>query len=345
MAAKRKNNGFWGKVFSTLGLLIALSILVWLGFYVAQTPGLAAMLGGVKPLWLLAAALCIPAFEALDTCIYVMMGRAGGCRVSPAKILDAVVIGEFYYRLGPAGAPVQLGLLVSAGYSLPVAGSVYTWKAVANTVVYTGYAVAALFCRVFLFDRPTEPWAIWAVGVLVGVYVALCAAVAALSARPDGVKRLAARVLSALAARIPPLAREGRVALLLGKLEEFADSLHAVKGDPRLLMKAVCLMLLELTALFAIPAFLYLALGLTGFSFAELLLTQCLVMVLSRVVMIPGNAGGAEGSFYLFMAPLFGATLPVALVLWRCAAFVEVMLLGGVWSVIRVARSHGRRVT
>lgn len=55
---------------------------------------------------------------------------------------------------------------------------------------------------------------------------------------------------------------------------------------------------------------------------------------------------GAEGSFYLFMGPLFGEHLAVGMVLWRFATFLEVMLLGGVWSVGRFAKgSVSRRRT
>ena len=73
-------------------------------------------------------------------------------------------------------------------------------------------------------------------------------------------------------------------------------------------------------------------------------MVQCLVMVLSRIIMLPGNAGGAEGSFYLFMGPIFGEHLAVGMVLWRFASFLEVLLLGGAWSVGRFAkRSAARR--
>ena len=78
------------------------------------------------------------------------------------------------------------------------------------------------------------------------------------------------------------------------------------------------------------------------FLFVELLLVQCLVMVISRIVLLPGNAGGAEGSFYLFMSPIFGEHVAVGMVLWRFAAFLEVMLLGGVWSVVGVAKRSAR---
>ena len=333
----------WGWVFSAVGLAIGGGILMWLLFYIRDNVDVGAVLSAIRPIWLVAALCCIPVFELLDARVYYIMGRGMGCRASALGCLDAVAIGEFYYRLGPVGAPVQLGLLLSAGYTGSAAATVYTWKAVANTVGYTVYAVAALLARLFLFRQETAAWAIWAVGALVCAYVALCAAVFLLAARPGPVKRLCARLLHFLARHIRPLAQEGRVEFLLAKLDEFCADMNALRSSRALLLRVLGLMALEMTALFAIPAFLYLGLGLEGVTFGELLLTQCLVMVLSRVVAIPGNAGGAEGSFYLFMAPLFGETLAVAVVLWRFAAFLEVLLLGGLWSVARFLRRAGGR--
>ena len=114
--------------------------------------------------------------------------------------------------------------------------------------------------------------------------------------------------------------------------------MRSYQNTSRMLAGLFAGMFVELTALFAIPFFLYRGLGLTGGSFWELVLVQCLVLVLSRIIMLPGNAGGAEGSFYLFMGPLFGRHLAVGLVLWRFAAFLEVLLLGGAWSVLRFAQ-------
>ena len=144
------------------------------------------------------------------------------------------------------------------------------------------------------------------------------------------------------------MARPGLVDKGMDKVEEFCQQLRALKGNRRMFVGLYLGMFVELTALFAVPFFLYRGLGLTGCSFWELVMVQCLVMVLSRIIMLPGNAGGAEGSFYLFMGPIFGQHLAVGMVLWRFATFLEVMLVGGLWSVGRfakrsAARSHPRR--
>ena len=71
---------------------------------------------GLHPaLWLLGAALCVPLSESVDALIFYGMGRSAGCPVKLAGCFDAAYIGEFYYKLGPAGAPVQLKLMYDAG--------------------------------------------------------------------------------------------------------------------------------------------------------------------------------------------------------------------------------------
>ena len=90
------------------------------------------------------AALCVPISESVDALILYGMGRTAGCPMALGGCFDAAYIGEFYYKLGPAGAPIQLKLMYDAGMTATYTASIYTWKAVANTMVYTGYAVAAL---------------------------------------------------------------------------------------------------------------------------------------------------------------------------------------------------------
>ena len=175
-------------------------------------------------------------------------------------------------------------------------------------------------------------------GALIALYVFLCGLALFTAVRPEPIQRLIRRILTFLARHWKVMAREGMVDKGMEKVDEFCAQLRALKGNRRMLAGLFAGMFVELTALFAIPFFLYRGLGLTGGSFWELVLVQCLVLVLSRIIMLPGNAGGAEGSFYLFMGPLFGRHLAVGLVLWRFAAFLEVLLLGGAWSVLRFAQ-------
>ena len=340
---KHGKAALFNRIFSIAGLSIGGVILICLIVHVKRTMDLRTLVAQVQPGWLLLAALCIPFSESVDAILFYGMGKAAGCPMKLAGCFDAAYIGEFYYKLGPAGAPVQLKLMYDAGMSATYTASIYTWKAVANTMVYTAYAVAALIYEVFWL-RIGLGAAVVGAGVLIALYLFLCGLAIFTALRPAPIQRLIRRILTFLSRHWKVMAKEGMVDKGMAKVEEFCQQLRAFQGNKRLLIWLYAGMFVELTALFSIPYFLYRGLGLTGHSFWTLVMVQCLVMVLSRIIMLPGNAGGAEGSFYLFMGPIFGAHLTVGMVLWRFASFLEVLLLGGLWSVVRFAkRSAARR--
>ena len=305
--------------------------------YVSRTMDLRVLLAGMEPLWLAAAALCVPVSESVDALIFYGMGRSLGCPVRLAGCFDATYIGEFYYKLGPAGAPVQLKLMYDAGMPATKTASIYTWKAVANTMVYTCYAVAALAYELF-WRREGLGSAVIGAGLLIALYLFLCGLALFTAVRPEPIQRLIRRILTFLSRHWKVMARPGIVDKGMDKVAEFCDQLRSLKENRRMFLGLYLGMFVELTVLFSVPFFLYRGLGLTGCSYWEMVMVQCLVMVLSRIIMLPGNAGGAEGSFYLFMGPIFGRHLAVGMVLWRFATFLEVMLVGGLWSVVRFAK-------
>lgn len=334
---KRSKTALFNRIFSIVGLTIGGGILVGLMVYVSRTMDLRALLAGMEPLWLAAAALCVPVSESVDALIFYGMGRSLGCPVQLTGCFDAAYIGEFYYKLGPAGAPVQLKLMYDAGMPATKTASIYTWKAVANTMVYTCYAVAALAYELF-WRREGLGSAVIGAGLLIALYLFLCGLALFTAVRPEPIQRLIRRILTFLSRHWKVMARPGMVDKGMDKVAEFCGQLRSLKENRRIFLGLYLGMFVELTVLFSVPFFLYRGLGLTGCSYWEMVMVQCLVMVLSRIIMLPGNAGGAEGSFYLFMGPIFGRHLAVGMVLWRFATFLEVMLVGGLWSVVRFAK-------
>lgn len=193
---------------------------------------LRALLAQLQPAWLVCAALCVPFAESVDALIFYGMGRAAGCPVKLAGCFDAAYIGEFYYKLGPAGAPVQLKLMYDAGMSATYTASIYIWKAVANTLVYTGYAVAALLFELLWRQEGLGP-AVAGAGVLIALYVFLCGLAFFTAVRPAPIQRLIRRILTFLSRRWKVMARPGMVDKGMAKVEEFCRQLAAsrtIKG-------------------------------------------------------------------------------------------------------------------
>lgn len=154
---KTNKKALFNRIFSIAGLTVGGAILAALVVHVFRTMDVRALLRQTRPLWLVGAALCVPVSESIDALIFYGMGKGAGCPMRLAGCFDAAYIGEFYYKLGPAGMPVQLKLMYDAGLSATYTASIYTWKLVANTVVYTVYALAALAYKLVFQGRASVP--------------------------------------------------------------------------------------------------------------------------------------------------------------------------------------------
>lgn len=330
MAEKKTKNPKgknWRRWLTPLGAVIAVGVLVWLTGYVRKNVDLPAVLANIHPLWLWCGALAVPLAETVDALIFYSMGRRSGQNVRLSGCLAVSFIGELYYRLGPAGAPVQLGLMVDAGFEPVAAGGVYTWKSLANAVVYPLLALAALGCKIGLYGEKLG-WVTGVAALVLAGYGVVCALGFWAAARPSAAARALQTLLDFLTRKLRWLRRNDRGARAKEKGTEYCMALGRAKENQELLWRLFLGMFVELLILFSVPGYLYFALGLREVSFFRVTLTTCLVMLLARLVALPGNAVGAEGAFYLLMAPYFQGDIAVALVLWRLLTFAWPILLG-----------------
>lgn len=329
----------WKRWTAVAGLIVAGGVLVWLVGYTRKHVDMEEVLREIHPVWLFCAALAVPVAETVDALIFYSMGRRSGQNVTFGGCWKAVFVGELYYRLGPAGAPVQLGLLVDAGFEPVAAGGVYTWKSLANMTVYTFLALAALKVKTGLF-REGLGWVAGVVRLVLGGYAALCALGFFAAAKPEKTAALLRKFLNVLTSKLRFLRKKERGKRWGEKGAEYCAALGRAREDQELLWRMFLGMFVELLLLFSVPAYLYFGLGLQRVSFLQVTLTTCLVMLLARLVALPGNAVGAEGAFYLLMTPYFGGAVTVALVLWRLLTFAWPMALGAGAAVLTALREN-----
>ncbi|MCD7948444.1 MAG: flippase-like domain-containing protein [Oscillospiraceae bacterium] len=333
------------RIFSVVGLAIGAVIIIGLVLYVRETVDFEELLVVLRPDWLIAGALCVPISQSVDAFNFYFLGWRTKSKVRLSACFDIAFIGEFFYKLGPIGAPAQLKLMYDAGFPGTKTASVFVWKMVANMLVYMVYALLALIVKTLIYHEPIGAGTVLGVALLIALYVVVIAFALFCAVRPEPVQRFARWLLTKLSKKIKALQKPGRIDRLMGRLEEICDQLNAYRGDRVMLGGLFFGMFIQLGVLYCIPVCVYYGLGLSGQSVTALILTQSLVMIISRIVVLPGNAGGAEGSFFLFMAPVFGPLISVGMVLWRLMSFVETIAIGAVWLVIRfIMRAlRGRR--
>lgn len=242
---KANKKALFNRIFSIAGLTVGGAILAALVVHVFRTMDVRALLRQTRPLWLVGAALCVPVSESIDALIFYGMGKGAGCPMRLTGCFDAAYIGEFYYKLGPAGMPVQLKLMYDAGLSATYTASIYTWKLVANTVVYTVYALAALAYKLVFHGESIGPAVIGAAFLIV-LYVALCTLAVFTAIRPAPIQRLIRRILEWLSRHTKVMAKPGRVEAGMGKVDEFCRQLADLRGNKRLLAGLFAAMFLEL---------------------------------------------------------------------------------------------------
>lgn len=336
---RRSKPGGWRRWLTPLGAIIAAGVLVWLAGYVRKSIDIQAVLANIHLVWLWCGLLAVPVAETVDALVFYSMGRRSGQNVRLSRCFAATFIGELYYRLGAAGAPVQLGLMVDAGFEPVAAGGVYTWKSLANAVVYTLLALAALGCKIGLSGERLG-WVTGVTALVLAGYGVVCALGFWAAARPEKAACVLQRLLDFLTQKVRWLRRKNRGERAKEKGTEYCMALGRARENQELLWRLFLGMFVELLILFSVPGYLYFALGLQGMSFFRVTLTTCLVMLLARLVALPGNAVGAEGAFYLLMFPYFQGDTTVALVLWRLLTFAWPMVLGAGASLLAAVRKQ-----
>ncbi len=258
---------------------------------------------------------------------YVLMMRKLGERVSRRTALETMILGKYYDCITPSGAggqPFQIYHLHAAGYTsgaksaMPLA-----------SFITTQYAFVLLALVLFIFNSRTNS--------VVGIRIAAYAGLVAYSAVPTLVALSA--ISPALAGRIVSffIRIGGKLRLIKDPsaaarsaeeaLGRYAGSLRTIAADRTLLLALFALSLVYQASLCSIPYFVVRIFGVhLGYIQS---LTLCFYVYASvTLVPTPGNAGAAEGSFYLLFDQLDTSGVFWAMLIWRFLSYYSFILIG-----------------
>ena len=118
-------------------------------------------------------------------------------------------------------------------------------------------------------------------------------------------------------------------------IEEYSRGGDCLKKYPLVFMKVVLLTLLRLTALFLVPFFAGLALGLDGNNPLEFLAIQAILSLAVTAVPLPGSVGASEGSFMILYTGMFTAAEAFPLMmLSRGISFYGFLAVSGIGTLL-----------
>jgi glycosyltransferase 2 family protein len=289
-------------------------------------------LPGLNAFWLLGAGGCVALNWALDCeIIRTLLSGAAEHRLRFWDAFRVTMVGQYFNAITPyavAGQPMQLVALIRRGVPSGIAVSALVRKFLVYQEAISLSSLAVILVRYRFFQERVQGF--MALAFVGFVYQAATMAVLLLfTFCPRIAEKLSFFVIWLLAklhiVKKPEEAREK----VRDQLGFYGKSNRAMQGNRLLRLRVFGLTLLQLTALFSVPFFIYEAYRQPGAPAFDMIAAQCFVTMISGYTPLPGAAGAAEGSF-LVMFRLFFApeVLTQAMLLWRLIAYYSCIAAG-----------------
>lgn len=325
MKKNKSRKALWTFLFILLNAaVIAYTAIREFGGAPAETAGFRlAPRGG---LYLAGGLACLALVLGAETVKYLLMMRGLGQRVSLRAAFETAALGKYYDCVTPSGAggqPFQIYWLHRLGYP---AGAATAMPITGFLTMQAGFILLAVVT--FIAYRSVELAAIRYTAYLGLLFYTLVPALLVVFSRSPGTAEAVVKGVLRLGARLRLVKEpDALLARIMAKLTEYHDSFSVLSGRGRLLTALVLLSVLFHAALCSIPYFVLKALG-GAVSFGGVLAMTVYIYAAVTVVPTPGNAGAAEGSFYLiFSAPGIPGVF-WAMLIWRLLCYYSFILIG-----------------
>jgi len=339
----KKKNRIWMILF----VLINVGVVVWaaLNEFNGKPEGSIGLKFTPKALLFLACtAGCLAVLLLAETLKYCLMMRSLKEPVSFRVAFETAVLGKYYDSITPSGAggqPFQIYWLHKHGYSdggssaMPITGYV---------TAQFGFILLAL--GVFIFWRSVDLEAIRYTAYAGLVLFSLIPFLLVLfSLMPETVKKLVTAVIRFCGKLKIVKNPDETTERVIDMLNSYNESFNMIVKD-----KATGLCLLGLSLIFrvALCSMPYFVLKMFGASvkFMPIFCSTIYIYASIALVPTPGNAGAAEGAFYLVFSAMGSNGVFWAMLIWRLFSHYSFIIAGGVVYAVNAieAKRRGKKI-
>ena len=324
---KKRRNRIWTILF----ILINIGVIAWAAIheFAGKPPGAINLRFTKEAVFFLACtAGCLAVVLCAEALKYVLMMRSLKERVSFRVALETAILGKYYDCITPSGAggqPFQIWWLHKHGYS---DGGASAMTITGYITAQAGFVIIALIT--FITWRAVELEAIRYTAYVGLVLFALVPCLLVLfSLMPHTVEKLVASVIR-LCARFKIVKNpEETTARVMEMLNSYQASISVITRDK---LTSVCLILLSLIFRVALCAMPFFVLKMFGASVRFLPIFCSTIYIYASITLVPtpGNAGAAEGAFYLVFSAMGSDGVFWAMLIWRLFSHYSFIIAGAV---------------
>ncbi len=296
------------------------------------------LMGNVSWYWFLIIISWGLIYNCIIAWIYKIMGRRYKANYSNTEAIENAFIGTFFSGITPSATGGQIGqmyVMKKQGIKMSDAASLL-W---ADFIIYQTTMmiyVTILYCCVFatVYERNLFFFlvligyiinaciigALWTMALFPKVYVKL--------------SHISVRLLAKL-----HLVKDKDVTLQkwTNQLHSFTVEIKQLKNDKKLIFQTVCINILRLTMLYALPFVVCYAMGekLPMNLFVTVIAMSSFVTMANTFIPIPGASGGTEWAFVAIFSTIIDSTLAKSvMIFWRFSTYHFVMVVGGLIFVL-----------
>lgn len=125
-------------------------------------------------------------------------------------------------------------------------------------------------------------------------------------------------------------------------IAEYRQGARHIKKNPITLGKVFLGTIVQLTAFYSVPFFVYHAMGLSGHGYLEMIATECILMISVSSLPLPGAVGANEASFLTIFSVFFGGDIVPAMLLSRGISFYSYLIISGIVTIVCYVRAARR---
>lgn len=338
---KKANKFQWILLAVTLGLLV---------YFCVSDNNLATLMNslpGLNLFWLLGAAACMALSWITDSLIIeclVDSAYEGGYDKKSA--FQITMVGQYFNSVTPyavGGQPMQLLALTRQGISSGIAVSALVRKYLVYQTTITLYSLGVIVVKYSFFRSKIQGFM-----ALAFIGFAAQAAIVIVLLLFTHSPRFTTKLIHCTVWLLTKLhivkKPEETSQKVKNQLEFYLQNNRAMQGNKQMRAKIYGYTLVQLTALFCVPFFIYKAFHSPGVPLVDMIAAQSFVTMISSYTPLPGAAGAAEGSFLVLFRIFFREdVIRQAMLLWRLITYYSCILLGAFFAG-RGGRKEGLKV-
>ncbi len=250
--------------------------------------------------------------------------------------VKTTIIGQYYSFLTPfasGGQPMQLYELGKDKMSMGNATAVLVGKFLLFQVTVTIYSMVLFLFRIqgmFVATKAATTFVV--VGLSINT-VGL-AAIILMAYKPKLMERIGQVVIEGLHRFKLLKHREKAYKRLNHWIEEYQLAMTEFNGDFKNNILLFVMSVIQLTVFFSVTYFVYLALGLRGVSYIDIISLQAMLYMAVSFIPSPGTAGASEVGFSLLLGSIFTShLLAMAILLWRGISYYFGLIFCGLFTL------------